>query len=76
MLLLSLFFAPHPCRLSDLVSFRHFVTEKFNLTLSNTWICFGGSYPGSLAAWFRLKVGGWGCSSWVGVLAVLISSRV
>ncbi|XP_070620828.1 thymus-specific serine protease isoform X2 [Erythrolamprus reginae] len=41
--------------LSDLAAFRHFITEKYNLTANNTWICFGGSYPGSLAAWFRLK---------------------
>ncbi|XP_026548366.1 thymus-specific serine protease-like [Notechis scutatus] len=42
--------------LSDLVAFRHFITEKYNLRANHTWICFGGSYPGSLAAWFRLKV--------------------
>ncbi|XP_026571150.1 thymus-specific serine protease [Pseudonaja textilis] len=41
--------------LSDLVAFRHFITEKYNLRANHTWICFGGSYPGSLAAWFRLK---------------------
>ncbi|XP_060639774.2 thymus-specific serine protease-like [Anolis sagrei] len=41
--------------LSDLVSFHWFITEKYKLTPNNTWICFGGSYPGSLAAWFRLK---------------------
>ncbi|XP_042299520.1 thymus-specific serine protease-like [Sceloporus undulatus] len=41
--------------LSDLVSFQQFITQKYKLTQNNTWICFGGSYPGSLAAWFRLK---------------------
>ncbi|XP_053577611.1 thymus-specific serine protease [Bombina bombina] len=41
--------------LADLASFHLFVSQKYNLTLQNTWICFGGSYPGSLSAWFRLK---------------------
>ncbi|XP_070806093.1 thymus-specific serine protease [Pituophis catenifer annectens] len=41
--------------LSDLAAFRHFITKKYNLRANHTWICFGGSYPGSLAAWFRLK---------------------
>ncbi|KAH0631521.1 hypothetical protein JD844_005874, partial [Phrynosoma platyrhinos] len=41
--------------LSDLMSFHQFITQKYDLTQNNTWICFGGSYSGSLAAWFRLK---------------------
>lgn len=41
--------------LADLASFHLFISEKYNLTRKNTWICFGGSYPGSLSAWFRLK---------------------
>ncbi|XP_069752825.1 thymus-specific serine protease isoform X2 [Narcine bancroftii] len=40
--------------LADLAHFRAMVDIKMNLTL-NKWIAFGGSYPGSLAAWFRLK---------------------
>lgn len=28
---------------------------KFNLTVGTKWIVFGGSYPGSLAAWMRAK---------------------
>ncbi|XP_067850839.1 thymus-specific serine protease [Heptranchias perlo] len=40
--------------LADLAHFRTMVDVKMNLTL-NKWIAFGGSYPGSLAAWFRLK---------------------
>ncbi|KAM8952267.1 thymus-specific serine protease [Pelodytes ibericus] len=41
--------------LADLASFHLFISQKYNLTPGNTWICFGGSYPGSLSAWFRLK---------------------
>ena len=28
---------------------------KYGLTTTNKWISFGGSYPGMLAGWFRLK---------------------
>ncbi|XP_032660421.2 thymus-specific serine protease-like [Chelonoidis abingdonii] len=52
----SLRFLSSQQALADLASFHLFVTQKYNLTRNNTWICFGGSYPGSLAAWFRLKV--------------------
>ncbi|XP_070578228.1 thymus-specific serine protease-like [Ptychodera flava] len=41
--------------LADLATFHSFAVSKYNLSESNTWICFGGSYPGSLSAWFRLK---------------------
>ncbi|KAM4640595.1 thymus-specific serine protease [Discoglossus pictus] len=41
--------------LADLASFHLFISQKYSLTRRNTWICFGGSYPGSLSAWFRLK---------------------
>ncbi|XP_077996059.1 thymus-specific serine protease-like [Glandiceps talaboti] len=41
--------------LADLASFHSFAQSKFDLTEKNTWICFGGSYPGALSAWFRLK---------------------
>ncbi|XP_077141822.1 thymus-specific serine protease [Ranitomeya variabilis] len=41
--------------LADLASFHLFISQKYNLTQKNTWICFGGSYPGSLSAWFRIK---------------------
>ena len=41
--------------LSDLAQFRQFIHHSFNLTDANRWISFGGSYPGSLSAWFRLK---------------------
>ena len=40
--------------LADLAAFRQAMTDKYNLT-TNRWISFGGSYPGSLSAWFRLK---------------------
>lgn len=41
--------------LADLATFRQFIHSKFNLSNSNKWVSFGGSYPGSLSAWFRLK---------------------
>ena len=41
--------------LADLASFRMFIYSKYNLTEWNKLISFGGSYPGSLSAWFRLK---------------------
>lgn len=41
--------------LADLASFRTFIHKSYNLTDANRWISFGGSYPGSLSAWFRLK---------------------
>ena len=41
--------------LADLATFRQFIHTGMNLTDDNKWISFGGSYPGSLSAWFRLK---------------------
>ena len=41
--------------LADLATFRQFIHTGLNLTDDNKWISFGGSYPGSLSAWFRLK---------------------
>jgi pimeloyl-ACP methyl ester carboxylesterase len=41
--------------LADLAAFRNFIHTKYNLTDSNKWIAFGGSYAGALAAWLRLK---------------------
>lgn len=40
--------------LADLAHFQTVMMEKMNLT-TNKWVAFGGSYPGSLAAWYRLK---------------------
>jgi len=41
--------------LADLAYFIESKNKEFNLSEKNRWIMFGGSYPGSLAAWFRLK---------------------
>ncbi|XP_064612363.1 thymus-specific serine protease-like [Liolophura sinensis] len=41
--------------LADLASFYQYAVNTYQLTPSNTWICFGGSYPGALSAWFRVK---------------------
>ncbi|XP_031429917.1 thymus-specific serine protease [Clupea harengus] len=40
--------------LADLAHFRSVVAATQGLTNSR-WVAFGGSYPGSLAAWLRLK---------------------
>ena len=29
--------------------------QRFGLTGANKWVSFGGSYPGMLAGWFRVK---------------------
>jgi len=41
--------------LADLASFIESKNKELHLSDTNKWILFGGSYPGSLAAWFRLK---------------------
>lgn len=41
--------------LADLAYFIKGMQQSYNLTSSNRWIAFGGSYPGSLAAWLREK---------------------
>ncbi|GAM28530.1 hypothetical protein SAMD00019534_117060 [Acytostelium subglobosum LB1] len=40
--------------LADYAQFRNFIAQKYN-TGSSKWVSFGGSYSGSLSAWFRLK---------------------
>ncbi|XP_069178530.1 putative serine protease K12H4.7 [Procambarus clarkii] len=40
--------------LADLAVFTVSMQESLDLK-ENKWIAFGGSYPGSLAAWYRLK---------------------
>lgn len=41
--------------LADLANFIKTMQIKHNLTDDSKWIAFGGSYPGSLAAWIREK---------------------
>ena len=41
--------------IEDLATFHAHATEEYNLTSSNKWVSFGGSYPGMLAGWFRVK---------------------
>jgi len=43
--------------LADLAYFIVAMNEKYELGESTKWIAFGGSYPGSLAAWLREKYG-------------------
>ena len=43
--------------LNDLAYFISQITQKsmHNVTNNQKWITVGGSYPGALSAWFRLK---------------------
>ncbi|XP_066209631.1 thymus-specific serine protease [Saccopteryx leptura] len=41
--------------LADVVSARLALSRLLNVSSSSPWVCFGGSYAGSLAAWARLK---------------------
>ena len=41
--------------LADLAAFRQAMMKKFKLSNTTKWVSFGGSYPGCLSAWFRLK---------------------
>ncbi|XP_063240826.1 putative serine protease K12H4.7 [Bacillus rossius redtenbacheri] len=41
--------------LADAANFIAGMTEKHKLPRGTKWVAFGGSYPGSLAAWLRLK---------------------
>ena len=41
--------------LSDLANFIEKMNEEHKLAADTRWVTFGGSYPGSLAAWSRVK---------------------
>ncbi|XP_003742341.1 putative serine protease K12H4.7 [Galendromus occidentalis] len=41
--------------LADAAHFRNVITNRRNLSPDAKWVVFGGSYSGSLAAWFKLK---------------------
>ena len=34
---------------------QKFIHSRFNITRPKPWVSFGGSYPGSLSAWLKLK---------------------
>lgn len=40
--------------LADLAFFIEFMNQQYGFK-NPRWVTFGGSYPGSLAAWFRQK---------------------
>ena len=41
--------------LGDLATFHAYATQKYDLAPTNRWVTFGGSYPGMLASFARLK---------------------
>lgn len=41
--------------LADLANFIVNIKTKYKIPSSAKWVAFGGSYPGSLAAWLRMK---------------------
>lgn len=41
--------------LADLATFIDYIKRKYGIPVNAKWIAFGGSYPGSLAAWLRVK---------------------
>ncbi|XP_060847283.1 putative serine protease K12H4.7 [Rhopalosiphum padi] len=41
--------------LTDLAEFIVNIQIKYDIPATTKWIAFGGSYPGSLAAWLRMK---------------------
>lgn len=43
--------------LADLAYFISSMNEKYELSPETKWVAFGGSYPGSLAAWLRERYG-------------------
>jgi pimeloyl-ACP methyl ester carboxylesterase len=50
----SLIYLTSEQALADLATFTQAMKEKYKFN-DNKWIALGGSYPGSLAAWYRLK---------------------
>ncbi|MCF8146059.1 MAG: hypothetical protein K9N21_19305 [Deltaproteobacteria bacterium] len=41
--------------LGDIAQFHAYISEIYNLKDDKKWVTFGGSYPGMLAAWARIK---------------------
>lgn len=41
--------------LADLAEFIANIKTKYSIPSTAKWIAFGGSYPGTLAAWLRMK---------------------
>lgn len=50
----NLYYLSSEQALADLATFRQFIAKSYNLTDSNKWVSFGGSYPGKI---LKLKEG-------------------
>ena len=53
--LASLRFLSSSQALGDIAHFHSHATEVFKLPSATKWVAFGGSYPGMMAGWSRLK---------------------
>lgn len=51
----SLHFLSSEQALADLANFHDFIVNEYSMTDNNRWISYGGSYPGALSAWLRIK---------------------
>ena len=41
---------------ADIAEFHAYISKKYDLTSANRWITFGGSYPGMMSGFARLKL--------------------
>lgn len=51
----SLYYLSSEQALADLAYFIESTNKRYSFDKNTKWIAFGGSYPGSLAAWLREK---------------------
>ena len=52
----SLKFLSSEQAVADIAEFHAYISKKYDLTSANRWITFGGSYPGMMSGFARLKL--------------------